>query len=302
VAPGAAAAVAFVVQPSGATASGAAFPVQPMVAVVDAYGNVVTASAASVTLALGGTGALSGCTTALNTTGGVAAFAGCAVSGTVDIVSDTLSATATGGFTATVTSNPFNITASAAKLVYSTEPGGDAATGLLSPQPAVAVEDASGHLVTASSASVALSASSGSLACPASGTTVGASYGVATFGACAIGTAGSGKTLTASSSSLAGATSTAVSVTLSAPTISSPSSSAPATLAVTETASVVITGTNFAQGSTVTDTGGHFSIDGWTVTNASTITVTVTCTATGTDALTVTNPDGGSATASGSIS
>jgi len=82
VAPNSAASLAFTRQPAGTTA-GASFTTQPVVTAKDAYGNVATGYAQTVTLSIkSGTGpsgaVLSGCTSSL--AGGVTTFSGCAVS------------------------------------------------------------------------------------------------------------------------------------------------------------------------------------------------------------------------------
>lgn len=299
--PASAAKLAFTIQPDGATSSGGVFPVQPKAAIEDVDGNVVTSASASVTLTLQGTGTLGGCTSAVNTSSGVATFSGCKVTGTADIVNDTLSAKASGGFTGSVVSNPFNITGAASKLAFSTQPAGDSGSGALSSQPVVVVEDSSSHVVTASTASITLAPSADTLTCPRSGTTVVASYGSATFGACAITTAGSSLKVTASSSGLTSATSTTFTVTISAPAVSLPSSGTPQALAATESVTFTVTGTNLAYGATVADSGGHFTIDGWKWLSTTQMSVTATCTSASTDGLVVSNPDGGSVTAASSL-
>jgi hypothetical protein len=82
VAPSSAASLTFTTQPAGVTA-GASFTTQPAVTAKDAYGNVATGYAKTVTLSIktgtGPTGgALSGCTGALSA--GVTTFSGCEVS------------------------------------------------------------------------------------------------------------------------------------------------------------------------------------------------------------------------------
>ena len=298
---GAASKVAFTIQPGGATSSGGAFAVQPKVAVEDANGNVVTSASATVALTLQGSGTLGGCTTGVATVSGVATFSACAVTGTLDIVNDTLTATAAGGFSGTVVSSTFDITGVATKLAFLIQPQGDAGAGALSLQPVVVVEDAGGNVVTASAAQIALAPSLNTLACPRSGTTVTASHGSATFGACAITTTASGYTLTASSTGLTSATSTSFSVTKAAPTITAPSPGTPQAFAATETVTFTVSGTKFAYGATAADSGGLFTIDGWTWTSATQLSVTATCTAIGTDGLVVTDPDSGTATASSSL-
>ncbi|MDE3094683.1 MAG: hypothetical protein KGK07_01615, partial [Chloroflexota bacterium] len=74
--------LAFKTPPSATATAGAPFAVQPVVVVQDAYGNTVTTSSASVTLAIAvGTGTLT-CSQASNTTAavsGVATFSGCSL-------------------------------------------------------------------------------------------------------------------------------------------------------------------------------------------------------------------------------
>jgi hypothetical protein len=82
VAPSSAASLAFTRQPAGATA-GASFTTQPVVTAKDAYGNVATGYAQTVTLSIkSGTGpagaVLSGCSSTLSA--GVTTFSGCEVS------------------------------------------------------------------------------------------------------------------------------------------------------------------------------------------------------------------------------
>ena len=123
VAPSSATSLTFTAQPAGVTA-GASFTTQPVVTAKDAYGNVATGYAKTVTLAIksgtGPTGAvLSGCTNALSA--GVTTFSGCVVSlsgtgyqltagdGTLTATSSTFTAagpttvtkTATGSYTLT---------------------------------------------------------------------------------------------------------------------------------------------------------------------------------------------------------
>ena len=81
---GAATQLAFTTQPGGGV-DGTAWTTQPAVTVQDAGGNTVTASTASMSLAIitqPGSGATLACTTnPLGATGGVASFAGCKITG-----------------------------------------------------------------------------------------------------------------------------------------------------------------------------------------------------------------------------
>ena len=100
-----------------------------------------------------------------------------------------------------------------AKLAFTTQPGLTNIVGVaFAGQPAVAVEDSSGNVVTDSVLPVTLSitAGSGSSGAILSGTSaVNAQYGIATFGDLSIDLAGKGYTLTATS----GALTTAISLT-----------------------------------------------------------------------------------------
>jgi Spherulation-specific family 4 len=104
----AAARLAFTTQPAGG-ADGAAWPAQPAVSVEDSSGNVVTGSTSSVTLAIASqpaSGATLGCTAnPVTASAGVAAFAGCEITGRSG--SYTLKATSSG--LSSATSSTFRI-------------------------------------------------------------------------------------------------------------------------------------------------------------------------------------------------
>jgi hypothetical protein len=113
--------------------------------------------------------------------------------------------------TATVTFTP----GTATKLVFTTQPGGGLAGAAWTTQPAVTVEDVNGNTVTGSSATIALAIGTnpggGTLTCTG-GQSKSASSGIATFAGCKISVAGSGYTLSATSSGLTSATSGAFNV------------------------------------------------------------------------------------------
>ncbi len=215
---GAASQLVFSTQPGGG-ANGAAWAAagQPAITVEDQSGNVVTNSAASITLAIGtnpgGTLACTGGNTkAANA--GLATFAGCQIVGKTG--SYTLTAAATG--LPTITSNAFNITVGAAsQLVFSTQPGGGAngAAWAAAGQPAVTVEDSGGNVVTTAANSITLAVGTnpgGTLACTG-GNTKAANTGLATFAGCQItGKAGT-YTLTAAATGLTGTTSNTFAIT-----------------------------------------------------------------------------------------
>jgi heat shock protein HslJ len=215
---GTASKLAFSTQPSNA-ASGASLG-SIAVTVEDAAGNKVTSSSANVTLAIGNNagpgGVLSG-TLTVAASSGVATFPGLSIN--VDGTGYTLYASSggLGGLTG-ATSSAFNITSGAAtKLVFTAQPS-NASSGASLGSITVSVEDASGNVVTGSSAPVTLAI--GNNAGPGgtlSGTlTVNAISGVASFSGLSIDVAGMGYSLGATSASLTSATSSYFNITAGA--------------------------------------------------------------------------------------
>ena len=98
--------------------------------------------------------------------------------------------------------------------------------------------------------------------------------------------------------------STAFNVTVSAPTITFPTSSNRESVPNGAQATFTVTGTSFASGARVTISSG-FTSTSWTWLSLTQISVTTTAKNgngnKGTDNLTVTNPDGGTVTSTGSI-
>ncbi len=213
---GAAVKVAFTTNP-GSSTGGVAFATQPVVTVQDAGGNTVTASTASITVAIGsnpGGGVLAG-TATLSAVAGVATFSGLSINkaGTGYTLT-AASAGLTGG-----TSAAFNITVGpATRLAFATQPGGGTGGTAWATQPTVVVTDAGGNTVTTSSASITLAIATnpggGALTCTAN--PKAAASGVDAFGGCKIDLAGTGYTLSASSGGLTAATSSAFNVTVGA--------------------------------------------------------------------------------------
>ncbi|MBI1723711.1 MAG: hemagglutinin, partial [Gemmatimonadetes bacterium] len=206
VAVGSAAALRFTTEPSGAV-GGAAFATQPAVEVVDAGGNRVTASTASVTIVLGANpigGTLSG-TTTRSAALGVASFAGLAI----DLAGSGYTLVASSSGLTNGTSAALTVAVGAATAVrFVTQPGGATGGSAFGSQPAVEVVDAGGNRVTTSSATVMLAVGPGSPVGVLSGAvTLSASAGLATFSGLSIDLAGSAYTLVASSGALASATS-----------------------------------------------------------------------------------------------
>jgi hypothetical protein len=205
--------VAFTSQP-GNGSSGSAFIAQPVVAVEDSSGDVVTTNTTAITLAINtGTGTLACTTNPLSASSGIASFAGCKITlGTPG--SFTLKASASALTTAT--SSAFTVAGTATKVVFTTQPGNGTGGSALSTQPVASIEDSAGDIVTSSSASITLAVGSnpggGTLTCNAN--PVAAVNGVAAFAGCAIDKAGTGYTLIASASGQASATSATFNVTV----------------------------------------------------------------------------------------
>ncbi len=200
---GAAASLAFTVQPTNRTA-GAAFSPAVAVTVRDAFGNLT--SGVPVTIALSPNpsgGALAG-TTTVSTVNGVATFSGVSVAraGTGYGLSATASSLPA------VASSTFDVVAGpAARLAFAQQPSAAVAGEPISPAPSVAVQDSYGNQTT-SAAVVNLSLGSAPTGATLSGTmSVAASSGVATFGDLTVDLAGSGYVLLATSGSLASASS-----------------------------------------------------------------------------------------------
>ncbi len=205
----------FTTQPGGGTA-GTAWSQQPIVAVEDGYGNVITTDSSSVvTLSIstnpsGGTLTCSS-GTSVTVVNGYATFFGCSISSGSSSSYFTLLATSSAGYTSD-TSSAFYVTGSGGnQLVFTTQPGGGAAGVAWSQQPVVAVEDANGNVITTDSSSVVYlttgsNPTGGTLTCT-SGTSVTVVNGYATFSGCRISSGTSSSTFTLAASSSAGYTS-----------------------------------------------------------------------------------------------
>ena len=116
--------------------------------------------------------------------------------------------------TATVVFTP----GAAAKLAFTTQPGGGTGGLAWAQQPVVKVQDALGNTITTAGDLITLAIGtnpgSGTLGCTTNPVT--ATSGVATFAGCEIDKVGTGYTLTAASGVLTGATSTAFNITVGA--------------------------------------------------------------------------------------
>jgi hypothetical protein len=187
--------LAFGQQPSNTDATVAIAPAVT-VQVLDANNNLVANSSASVTMAVGtnpGSGTLSG-TLSKAAVNGVATFSDLSI----NKVGTGYRLAASGTSLTGATSNTFNITVGAAtQLVFTQQPSGSTTNVPFPAQPTVQVQDAGGNVKTTgtgSGASITLSIVSGTGTAGAALTCttnpLGASAGTASFGGCAINTAG----------------------------------------------------------------------------------------------------------------
>ena len=202
---GAANKLAFTTQPVGGVAEGVAFAMSPVVTVQDFYGNTVSGDTGNVTLAIStgpGAGSLACTSMTVAAVAGVASFAGCQITGTAAAGTYTLVATRSGLTSTGASSNVVINVGAANKLVFTTQPLAGVPVGTTwSTSPVVAVEDASGNVVTTDMGGVTLAILSGpgagALSCSNSGfPTVAAVAGVAVFANCEITGAGAAGTYT----------------------------------------------------------------------------------------------------------
>lgn len=286
--PAAATKLAFSAQPGGGT-GGTTWSAQPAVTVQDTYNNVVTASTASVALAItvgtGTSAAALSCTTnpqsAGNVTAGVVTFAGCKI----DKISSGYTLTATSSGLTSASSAAFNVTQGAGtQLAFTASPSASTGGTAFTTQPVVTVQDAGGNLVNSSTIAVTLAITGANLTCTTNPQT--ASSGTVTFTGCSIDKAGT-YTVTASSSGLTSATAS-VQITVG-PAAKLGYSTQPSASS--------ISGTAFAAQPVVAvqDAGGN------TVT-ANTSTVSLTLTGTGPSAAALTCTTNSKAASSGVVS
>jgi trimeric autotransporter adhesin len=152
----------------------------------------------------GGPGVLTGCTSAVSASAGVATFTGCIV--TNSGVGYRLRATATlNSGVVTADSAAFTINSgTATKLVFSTQPGGGTTGAAWATQPVVQIQDVNGNIDVADNSTVVTLAiganpGAGTLTCTG-GLSKTVTTGVATFAGCTIDKVGTGYTLVATSS------------------------------------------------------------------------------------------------------
>src|SRR5712691_1233559 len=204
--------LAFTAQP-GAAAAGAAIAPAMQVAIRDSLGNTVAGATPLVTVAIGtnpGGGTLAG-TVGKSAVGGIATFSDLSVDKAASGYTLTASA---GGLGGAITVG-FDITpGSASQLGFSVPPSTATAGTAIAPAILVTVQDAFGN--TVGSAGVAVTIAIGTN--PGGGTLAGAATrtavnGIATFSDASIDKAGTGYTLTAAATGLAGAASAPFNIT-----------------------------------------------------------------------------------------
>jgi|GEM_PF-1187038 len=210
--------LAFGVQPSATVANVIMAPAVT-VNLLDQFGNPATVNNNSVSLAIAnnpGGGTLSGSTSVIANSSGVATFANLSINKTG--TGYTFSATSTGLTGAT--SAAFNITPAAEnQVVFVQQPTTATAGAAIAPAITVAVQDNFGNVVTGSTAPVTLAFGTNAGGGTLSGTlTQNAVNGVATFPNIRINRAGSAYTLTASSGTLRASTSSAFNIVVGPPT------------------------------------------------------------------------------------
>ncbi len=215
---GVAANSSFTTEPSATASSGGTFAAQPVVKVEDYAGanisDPIQLSIASHPSA--GTGTLTCTTNPLTSSAtGVAAFAGCSISGPVGAY--TLSATDTADGVVVATSSTITLSpGTPTHLAFVQDPTAAAAGSAISPAVTVAVEDTADNVETGNSTTqvslgIGTNPGGGTLT---GGSAVTVSAGIATFSGLSINKTGAGYTLTASSTpSYTAATSTTFNIT-----------------------------------------------------------------------------------------
>jgi prepilin-type N-terminal cleavage/methylation domain-containing protein len=192
---------------------------QPVVELLDAFGNTATTTTSAVTLSIApGTGApgatLTCASNPVNSVAGIANFSGCKI-GTTG-AGYRLNASSPG--LPSVTTVPFTVTGPATKLVITSQPTSATAGEAIGPPVSVALQDASGNVVMSSTATVSFAVTTnpggGTLSGPNS---VAVVNGVATFTNLSINKNGTGYKMTASSTGVTNAVSAAFNITVGPP-------------------------------------------------------------------------------------
>ncbi|MCX5760524.1 MAG: hypothetical protein NTW72_03290, partial [Gemmatimonadetes bacterium] len=187
----------------------------PSVIVKDAGGNAVSGINVTFAVATGGGRVTGGAAT--TDADGIATVGSWILGAAAGVNSNSLTAASGSLSGSPVTFTATSQIGSATALAFITQPGGGNAGTAWSQQPVVALKDAGGNTVTASSAGVTLAITTpagATLVC--SGNPLYAVNGLATFAGCEIGKAGTGYTLTATGEGVTAAVSSAFNVTAGA--------------------------------------------------------------------------------------
>ena len=258
----------FATSPGNGT-GGLPFSTQPIVDIEDSSNNVVYGDDSTVTLAIAtnpGGGTLSTCSVpAVN---GIATFTSCSI----DKIGNGYTLTANDGADGLPTSPPslpFNITAGpAAQLAFTTSPATTVVGDPLSPNPAVAVEDAGGNLTTTNMGTVSLGIGVGPAGSAVSGCSQTTSGATVTFSGCSINEVGT-YTLKATDGSLTPAFSNPFNVAAAAltsfkvvPSTYTPTAGTPLTVTITALDQSGFTYPNFTGSQTIAFSGPSSSPNG----------------------------------------
>ena len=262
---GAADRLAIGTQPVGGNATGDNLATQPVIRIMDAFGNLVENSTVTVTAAIAtgdGQGTLTGTTKAA--VGGLATFTALNLTGTP---TENYSFTFSSGSLTAITSNTVQLThAAASQLVWITQPVGGNATGdNLAGQPVLQLRDRFGNRVTSDSSSVITASVASGVGATLSNLTATANAGVVSFtNLQLVGTPGVAYKLKFTTAAITSADSDSISVTNNVATqlvVSTPASGARAGIAFTTQPVITLKDaygntvtTNGASGATVTAT------------------------------------------------
>ncbi|MBK7785828.1 MAG: Ig-like domain repeat protein [Gemmatimonadetes bacterium] len=215
-APGAAARLLVVTEPSGAAQSGVVFAQQPAVALRDAFGNAVAQAGVSVTATAPGGATLRGAPSASTNASGVATFSGLSLAGLIG--SYTL-VFAGAGLTPDTSAAVLLSAGPAALLGITTQPSATAQSGVaFAQQPVIQLRDSAGNAVAQAGVPVSVAIATGGGTLGGTTTVNTNASGAAAFTGLAITGAAGARTLTFSGSALASVTSTAITLGAGTPT------------------------------------------------------------------------------------
>jgi len=252
--------------------TGTPFTTQPVVTIKDAFGNTVTNSTVSVTMAVS-IGATTLGTTTKNAVAGVATFSGVGIFGTAG-TAYTLTFTPAGLTPATQSITPFG----AATQVALTTPAAGSINGVVfTTQPVITIKDINGTTITDSTDPVTMTVSSG--ATTIGTTTKNAVNGVATFSGVGIsGTNGTAYTFTFTSGSFTTTQSITPLGAVNTPTFGAPTATANGFTVQISNYDVAFTygGTATPSGTVAISSTGLVTVSGVAANTSSTVAITTT--------------------------